>query len=412
MRTLLNPICDVVYEIFKYLTGNDIIKYLNIITINTEHREEYDKLISEIKIFEQDFDTRLIAHLSNLTTLKYLNLSRSYLTDWHNYHIHMTLISRMSNLEYLNLDRCHDLKEIDIINLDYLTRLTYLNLRLLEREKFNTTVVTWVLSKNFSKSLKHLCLDNHTITTEGMNHICSLSQLTYLDLSYCTFDVFGFNRSEEKWYKFSDRYLNMLDEFKLYNVTNLKLVCTPIYKNSFNKWLSKFKNLKYLDVRHCDTIESFYEIIPQIEHLIFGCCEFFSISKINSLYNLQKLEIENYKLNDGDTELISNLTKLQELRISNTIFNTNQISNILHKMSNLISLNLKYTNINDIDLKCIGMLTNLEELNLSNCVQITDLSYLISLTNLQRLNLNFCTSLKDNLNIITQLTNLHIVCLN
>ncbi|KAI5679630.1 hypothetical protein M9H77_00857 [Catharanthus roseus] len=240
--------------------------------------------------------------LQALENLKALNLSFNNITDASLVHL-----KGLTKLETLNLDSCH-VGDEGMVNLSGLLSLTCLEL--------SDTEVG-------SNGLQHLCgltnledlnLSFTLVTDNGLKNLSGLASLKSLSLDAPQITDYG-----------------LLSLIGLAGVTHLDLFGAHITDSGTN-FLLYFKNLVSLDI--CG-----------------GGLTDIGMKNIKDLSSLMILNLsQNPSLTNKALELISGLTRLVSLNVSNSRI-TNEGLQYLKSLKNLRSLSLEYCKVDSVEIK-------------------------------------------------------------
>jgi len=362
---------DISKLIITFLSDIDIVYYILVFEI-----ENY-KLISELKIQSINCIDNDLKHISQLNTLRFLDLSNSKiikpdfellidlkleylnLTNCHLNNTSIDSISKITNLEYLNLSRC-SLKQISLINLTNLTKLRYLILS--ECDMVESKLI-WLKQL---KKLRYLDLSGNTELEIGPESVIEFKNLSYIDLKLTNIDDYSLICISK---------LNKLIYLNIYgcdNITNIGI-----------KFLLKLINLKYLNLSFCTKITHFEIYLTNLEYLSISNC--YSINNYNTLKyltNLQKLTITESRINDHTLSNLKKLNKLTHLDISSC--------------QQIKGEGFKY------------LPQSLLFLNISFCLNIKNNTLQSLPSNIERLEMYFCQNSIEPLSSLTKLNYLDI----
>ena len=174
-------------------------------------------------------------------------------------------------------------------------------------------------------------------------------------------------------------------------------------------------NGKSSKLRHIskEEVENLVALCPDLEELVLDYCYMDDYEPLGALVKLKTLRLrrcnENGKGNPvEDTGWVANLTSLTTLQLGH-----NAISDLtpLAKLKKLTKLNLSYNDLRDDDLDALSDLTELQELSLYGLDKITDVAPLASLTKLTYLHLGYNKKLK-NIKALTSLPKLSSLRVN
>ena len=162
-----------------------------------------------------------------------------------------------------------------------------------------------------------------------------------------------------------------------------------------------------------EEVESLVALCPDLEELSLDYCYMDDYEPLGALTKLKTLKLrrcnENGKGNPiEDIDWVEDLKALTYLHLGH-----NEISDLqpLEKLKNLTRLNLSYNDLEDEDLESLSELTDLNELSLYGLSKLTDVSPLASLTKLTYLHLGYNKKLK-NIKPLTELPKLKSLRIN
>lgn len=302
----------------------------------------------------------------------------------HNYDV--VDISKLTKLKILDLSYCDNIYDDQLINLTNLRELISNGNCNISKINHLTKLDTLIIGGD----------DGNGITTEGISNLINLTHLNYLN-NHESDDVSDLNK-----------------------FTNLKVLIMSCSNKMTNNGISKLTNLEKLDI-------SYFETPIELDHFIYltslRACEMegndedgnlnnesiskltnlieldisynHSITNLNTLTNLQTLDIDGCGIETEGLSGLINLTKLDYQNVEDVNFN------LLTKLK-ILSCNGGYINSNSISL-----LTNLSILSVNNCAAVR------SLNNLKGLKELYANDRCGIINIgISDLTNLEILNIN
>ncbi len=136
-----------------------------------------------------------------------------------------------------------------------------------------------------------------------------------------------------------------------------------------------------------------------------------SLTQLQELTHLKKLDLRGCNLEDRDLSFLGHLRELEELDLSVNRNITHASLTQLQELTHLKKLDLRGCNLEDEDLSFLGHLRELEELNLSDNENIThaSLTQLQELTHLKKLDLSGCNLEDRDLSFLGHLAELEVV---
>ncbi|CAL6004960.1 leucine-rich_repeat protein [Hexamita inflata] len=369
------------------------------------------KTLKELKINNVDkienFKNILLENLeilkiSNCETLK----DCEYLTQ-----VKILELCKVKNIQELFTNKiCKNIQELrikggNVTNLDTLQIENVRILRLInsqaEMQKLNIQNITTY------KYLRELHLQGYDDL--DTTHLQYLNNLNIVQLEKCNNITINFNSQNIKDLMLNCCILKSLESFQLPNLQNLGI--TDFSSVNLDN-INQFKNLRELnlqDNKEINSLSQLQDLQLQITSLNLSRCklmdmqsidpvdvqkdQYIDVSPLKFLVKLEKLYLNNCKLND--INMLSFLHNLNELDLSyNDITDLTPLQTLVQlKMLKLENCNL--TNIDSLD-----SLVNLEELNLSNQQNFKkqetysfDTAPLKYLVKLNILNLNKCRKL-------------------
>lgn len=342
---------------------NNLHKFINLKKLNVKNCLYFNddclnkvKHICKLNCRYSGITENGIYNLSNITSLKCLNIFTGYDKSIYKNLLKLTKLSYHDNFKYY--------KNTENI-IKQLTNLTKLSI-------YNCCISTNII--NSFTNLKKLKIINCDKKCGEYN----FSNLTKLIKLQC----YNFD---------SICYLN--------NLLNLKklILIDNYFNNKFNKF-NYYDDIKYLNNLIKLKINSRidFNIFENLNNLVeLNCtCNFKNISL--SLSNLKKLTIQFEK-----NVKKFNLTKLTSIKyltvINNNINNSINLNNISN-LTNLINLKLYNCDFNTIELK---KLINLEKITLNNCNKIIRLD---NIKNIHDIKIIFCNEFTINCNDLNKLT--------
>lgn len=322
--------------------------------------------------------------LNKMTRLKRLCLNNKLITDI----LIMDLHSIMPELEYLSLPSCK-LSNVGINNLIQLTNLEHLNLSNTKIRDDNLQIIT-----NYLINLKSLELEScDELTNHGLIYLSRLINLEHINLNYnknITYKGLNILKDLKKINSLflKHYYTNDNEDFELIFPQDIKKLSVSrcIMSNESLQSLSKSNELIFFDVSH---IENINKVLPCLINMT----------------KLQELHLSNNIILQNSLQL-NNLINLQILNMS--YCEMNQRLSKLYVLPKLIELDFACTTIIDQDMQYVGKIIKLQKLELHKCRMITDngIKYLSKLTNLEYLNLQGCSITGKGFKHLSNLTRL------
>ncbi|EOY19735.1 Receptor like protein 15, putative [Theobroma cacao] len=366
-----------------YLPGNHIAG-----CIENEGFAKLSSRLGNLEILDLSWNylnDSILLSLSELSSLKYLNLADNVLTGTS--HVNgsgFESFSRLSNLETLDLS-WNSLKNSILLHMGNISSLKVLYLR---GSNLGGTVRIHDLSSNLFRnntfaflrgpsSLKSLDMSHNqlqgSIDIEGFESFSRLSNLETLDLSWNSLKNSPLlhmelnNLTNLKNLDLSDNRIESLRPLYQGNETELRLTSLDVLDLSWNLLRNNtFAFLRGLSRRYWPLKQAWGSHSGPV---FFGLISLKTL-ELNNLINLKKLDlrwnkIESLRSFQGSGRQLE-LTHLEELDLSENLFN-NSIFASLRGLSNLKSLYISSNQLKgSIDMEDLSAFTNLEELDMSN----------------------------------------------
>jgi hypothetical protein len=358
-------------EVWPYLTIKDIC---NLLTVNKNIKEIslsinilYSHTISLCILHRSLFEKNIILNNMLKSFPKIVNLIITKRgTNTHPSIVNYAMTSDTMSILYNKQSICNSLQNFQVILADSgcVGLPNFDNVRKLNVSYSTITSIVVIATMINITSLKIIACKNIT-TDEGLLPIMMLTNLTYLNMSYCIVSNIRL------------QYVSNLT-----NLVSLDLSWCEGIDDDGTTHLSSLINLTYLNLTHSG-ISNLLFLTPliQMTRLNLSRCVFLREKNVFSP--------------------ISNLTNLTSLDLSDPVEPRRYCRSIdcLSNLTNLISLNLKGVHLvsTSSSLSPLNSLVNLEYLNLMMCLGIrnVDLMETISyLTNLKHLYLNGVYNLK------------------
>ena len=252
---------------------------------------------------------------------------------------------------------------------------------------------------NNIKELNITISDDEMINDDGTNVIFNqLNHVTVLDISYSSISS-----------------INTLNEICfLTNITSFNINHCQQLNNQGLSPLSKMTSLKYLYMEHCTGISNnglhYLTTLTNLEHLDLSYCinqiSEHGLIYLSNLINLKFLKLRSVR-NITSLSFLATLINLTSLDLSYCRYLNNENFSSISYLTNLSCLNLIECDLTDDNLSNLSNLTNLTFLNLSFNMY-TKLSFLNSLVNITNLDLGINKDIADEeLKSILNLTNLN-----
>ncbi|KAK3411624.1 hypothetical protein EUGRSUZ_I00366, partial [Eucalyptus grandis] len=321
----------VAHKTQKFLTSLHKLEYLNLSFAGHGQISNQLSNLSSLRyldlsgwsLWEPSLSTEKLQSLSTFSNLKYLDLSYTSLInpkEW------LSSINMLSSLECLLLTGC-DLEDASASLLVNFTTLRFLDLS----ENFiNSSIPPWF--QNFSK-LEHLDLSDNDLQGKFPTSILENNQgLRFLGVSsnrmegqllknssiFCNLQVLMLSSN-----KFSGRIFDTKDGALNCRRSNLKIV--DIYNNNFSGYLpnqfENFKDLEFLDLSQNSISGPIPDTVGQLLSLTMLNLSFNKLSgnipkSVGQISNLKVMDISNNQL-DGIVDQLhfANLTNLIMLNI-------------------------------------------------------------------------------------------------
>ncbi|KAL5152661.1 F-box/LRR-repeat protein 14 [Glycine soja] len=297
-----------------------------------------------------------------LTNLKSLEISFNKVTDFG-----ISFLKELPALSNLNLSRCN-LSNDGCEKFSRLENLKVLNLG------FNDITDACLAHLKGLTKLKSLNLDSCRIEDEGLVHLAGHQQLNCLELSDTGIGSNGLH------------HLSGLS-----NLEKINLSFTFVNDSGLSKLcgLSSLKSLN-LDARQVtDTgLASLTSLTGLTELDLFGArITDFGTNYLKCFKNLRLLEICGGELTDDGVKNIKELSYLKSLNLSQNCNLTDTTLELISGLTDLISLNVSNSGITNAGLQHLKTLKNLRSLSLESCkvtangikkLQSTDLPNLVS----------------------------------
>ncbi|KAL0010776.1 hypothetical protein SO802_005884 [Lithocarpus litseifolius] len=324
--------------------------------------------------------------LSGLTNLKALQISCSRVTDFG-----ITFLKGLHKLSLLNLEGC-PVTAACLDSLSALAALLYLNL--------NRCSLSDDGCENLSRfrNLKVLNLGFNEITDACLVHLKGLTNLESLNLDSCKIGDEGLvnltGLRHLKCLELSDTEVGssgLRHLSGLANLESLNLSFTVIDDGGLRKLsgLSSLKSLN-LDVRQIsDAGLAALTSLTGLNHLdLFGArITDAGTNHLRNFKNLRSLEICGGGLTDTGVKNIKNLSYLRLLNLSQNSNLTDKTLELISGLTELVSLNVSNSRITSVGLRHLKTLKNMKSLTLEGCkvtandikrLQSTDLPNLIA----------------------------------
>ncbi|GKV06531.1 hypothetical protein SLEP1_g18416 [Rubroshorea leprosula] len=371
-----------------YLGGNGIVGCIE--------NEDFHRL-SKLSNFEfldlswNDFNSNMLLSLSELSSLKSLNLAGNYL-QVSNHTNGFERLSKLRSLEILDLSYNYlnnsilkslndllSLKSLYLVNcnlimasnhtkaadLENLSRLNHLEFLDLSSNMDLNNILSYLSSLS---SLKTLILWNcglkGTLSAKGFMRFSNLRNLKILDLSGNDLNINILTSLSE------------LPSLKSLRLAYCNLLIASNHRNGadFEK-LSRLHHLEFLDLSDNtdlnNNILSYLSSFSSLKTLILSNCRLngtLSTKELGNLRNLKVLDIsfnniESLKSSQDDQNL--RFVHLEVLDMSNNFFNNNVLS-FVSEFSNIKSLNIEENNLKGlVDVTKFDALRSLEKLFMS-----------------------------------------------
>ena len=161
-----------------------------------------------------------------------------------------------------------------------------------------------------------------------------------------------------------------------------------------------------------EEVENLVELCPDLEELSLDYCYMDDYAPLGRLTKLKTLKLR--RCGEGGGNAVRDIDWVKDLKsLTYLHFGHNSISDLtpLKGLKTLKRLNLAYNDIEDDDLDALSELTNLTELSLYGLKKITDVGPLSELSNLTYLHLGYDKKLK-NIKPLTDLTKLKSLRIN
>jgi len=413
---------NILSELWSYFTYKDIIK---ISMINKHFREncykcnEKHPIPISLEIFNiLDFNDgdffdnilKLFPVVKKLTMRpldeeQACKLSKDFTSKFNNPEIqkHLTYLSlmfgddidliridKLVNLTYLDLSGSDDhpgIKDSSTLYLQSLTTLTNLNISNCSRITDIGLSYLAILTNLEILNMRNLV----NISDIGSNQLSTLVKLKDLNISRC--------------YNITDNGLQFLAS--LLNLENLYMCNLNIIGEGLSN-LRHSNKIKVLEMTHCQSMESFdlgyLTLNNDMIHLnLYQCNKLTNLSGLSCLEKLQYLDIGFCeKIPQNQFMKLSLLVNLKRLSFIHSTISNETWQNLLstESLNNLVHLNLNRFNsdFNDDTLLYMSRhLTKLTYLGLLGCDDITDngLKYLSDLRSLKSLNLLVCKKITE-----------------
>jgi Leucine-rich repeat (LRR) protein len=273
------------------LVEDDIAQICRLTNINSLiYEEPFDSTAKETNV------SQLNNVLSSLTRLNHLTLGL-----WHEHQVDLRHLTRLANLQSLEIDVTANVSLVHFDSLSYLTQLTHFT--------FYAPVLPSVPGETFSAAMKWPRMRSLALILKTNVDLAPLSQYTQLvDLEL--------------------QSLSLTDEYLTFhawtNLTRLHLTCSRATAESFTK-LGLLTDLRELTITKNG----------HVKDLLW----------ITSLVNLRKLNFGHTKISDTDIELLAALPHLEVLNICGCRSTSSQAVKTLGKMTNLKQLNISESGI-------------------------------------------------------------------
>ena len=303
-----------------------------------------------------------------------------------NYLLRLVKISIDGNFNLDGLNILHQIKELNISNVNQplcLSKLNNLNHLYLKKCSISDDVI---INNSKFNNLTYLSLINcDELTKDLYSYIRNFTKLTYLTIKSSAMD------------EMNDTVISNLST--LTNLEHLNLYCTCITDASIADISTFYPNLTKLNVSLC--------------RITNNCLD--SISKITKLSKLNlraRYAEEPFLLNNLSIKKIINLQNITSLKLQNTLINDESVKIISESFINLVKLNINHTKITDISLEYL-VNVKLEVLNIGSNFNIDNKSLKIieKMHNIRKLHLGDCAKITYNgLYLLSSLTQLiHLV---
>ncbi|KAF7851522.1 hypothetical protein BT93_L3764 [Corymbia citriodora subsp. variegata] len=390
----------------KFLTSLHKLEYINLSFAGHGYISNQLSNLSSLKyldlsgwsLWEPSLRTENLRSLSTFSNLQYLDLSYTSLInpkDW------LNPINMLSSLEFLLLTEC-DLEDASISLPINFTSLRFLDL---SQNSMNSSIPPWI--QNLSK-LEHLDLSGNDLQGMFPTVILENSQrLRFLDVSsnrmegelvknssiFCNMQVLKLNSN-----KFSGRIFNTKDGAFICERSNLKTI--DVSNNNFSGHLpnqfGNFKDLEFLDLSQNSISGPIPATMGQLSSLRMLYLSFNKLSgnipkSIGQIFNLEVMDFGNNQLDGIVNELhFANLSSLTKLKIysNELVINVSaswvppfqiqeilmssckvgpEFPNWLQTQRNILALDLSNASILDeVPHWLPDILSNIERLDLSN----------------------------------------------
>ena len=303
-----------------------------------------------------------------------------------NYLLKLVKVSINGNFNLDELNILHQIKELNISNVNQplcLSKLNNLNHLYLKKCSISDDVI---INNSKFNNLTYLSLINcDELTKDLYSYIRNFTKLTYLTIKSSAMD------------EMNDTVISNLST--LTNLEHLNLYCTCITDESIVNISTFYPNLTKLNVSLC--------------RITNNCLD--SISKITKLSKLNlraRYAEEPFLLNNLSIKKIINLQNITSLKLQNTLINDESVKIISESFINLVKLNINHTKITDISLEYL-VNVKLEVLNIGSNFNIDNKSLKIieKMHNIRKLHLGDCAKITYNgLYLLSSLTKLiHLV---
>ena len=250
--------------------------------------------------------------------------------------------------------------------------------------------------------LNKLNISGSSISIRGLERICSILSITFLDISYCD----------------NLRESDLTNLCRLTNLASLSLRGNQRLIVDCGRRLKCLTTLTSLDLSFCDIRVNcvFLSYLTSLTSLNLHSNRILNdapISNVSSLINLTFLDISLCnEISDIGASYLSSLTNLTDLNIRYLYLITDEGMSFLSSLTNITSLNLSYCEILDQGFSHLSSLHKLNHLDIEGCKTIDRaLFYLSSLTNITSLNLKRCDISDDGfarISILTCMTSLNL----
>ncbi|MBQ4863921.1 hypothetical protein J8L98_19730 [Pseudoalteromonas sp. MMG013] len=351
--------------------GSDSLKCINIPVSTLDDLSKFTNLKS---VHLEGTHISDVTPLANISSLQNLSLINNPIND-------ITVVEQLKSLTTLSIVQGAYGFENQTISLDKFSNLTQLTFNAEQHSSYNTLHIEFNTLPN---TLTHLNYVDGRDFDEA--HLSTLTNLTHLKL-----DSVYMNETHIK-------PLINLESLALHNINNLESL-------SFLTVMPAMKELSFKNISAADSTA--LSLLTTLTSLSLVNHNFTDLTFIGAMTDLEKLELNaRYSRPDFDIALLANLTKLNELVITNyTLVSPEKLANL----TQLTSLILNHTDLNSISF--VKSMSELLRLDVRNNSELNDIDWLEFTPKIEYLNIERIGSI-NNLSVISQLPNLSELALS